>query len=64
MDKVDKKKATVKKNPIFLQSPHQVDIKNLVQCQKGFFAYFNALKTYSDKRRGSIKILRHFVDQV
>ena len=30
---------------IFLQSPHQVDIKNVVECQKEFFAYFNALET-------------------
>jgi hypothetical protein len=31
-----------------LQSHHQVDMKNVVECQKEFFAYFNALKTYSE----------------
>jgi hypothetical protein len=33
---------------IFLKSPHQVDMKNLVECKKYFFAYFNALETRSD----------------
>ena len=31
---------------IFFESPHQVDMKNVVKCQKHFFGYFNALKTY------------------
>ena len=31
---------------IFLQSPHQVDMKNIVKCYKHFFGYFNALKTH------------------
>ena len=31
----------------FLQSPHQVDMKNVVECWKEFFAYFNALETHS-----------------
>jgi hypothetical protein len=31
-----------------LQSTHQVDMKNIVECLKEFFAYFNALETYSD----------------
>ena len=31
---------------IFLESPHQVDMKNVVKCQKHFFCYFNALKTH------------------
>ena len=30
---------------IFLESPHQVDMKNVVKCYKHFFCYFNALKT-------------------
>ena len=30
---------------IFLQSTHQVDMKNIVECEKDFFAYFNALET-------------------
>ena len=29
---------------IFLESPHQVDMKNVVKCYKYFFDYFNALK--------------------
>ena len=29
----------------FLQSPHQVDMKNIVERQKDFFAYFNTLET-------------------
>ena len=35
MDKVDLKKNTVKKF-IFLQFSHQVDMKNVVECQKDF----------------------------
>ena len=48
MDKVDLKK----KHDffcIFLQSPYQVDMKNVVECQKDFIAYFNVLKTNSEK---------------
>ena len=30
-----------------MQSPYQVDMKNVVECKKEFFAYFNALETYS-----------------
>ena len=33
---------------IFLESPHQVDMKNVVKCYKHFFGYFNALKTHSE----------------
>ena len=42
-----KKKANVKKKVIVFQSPHQVDMKNVVECPREFFAYFNALETYS-----------------
>ena len=31
---------------IFLESPHQVDMKNIVKCYKHFFCYLNALKTH------------------
>ena len=31
---------------LFLESPHQVDMKNVVICYKHFFGYFNALKTH------------------
>ena len=34
----------------FLQSPYQVDMKNIVKCWKDFFGYFNALETHSEKR--------------
>ena len=46
MDKLDlKKKKTPGKKYFFLQSPHQVNMKNVVECQKEFFACFNALET-------------------
>ena len=46
MDKVNfKKKVTVIFFLHFLQSPHQVDMKNVGECQKEFFAYFNAVET-------------------
>ena len=32
---------------IFLESPHQVDMENVVKWYKHFFGYFNALKTHS-----------------
>ena len=33
---------------IFLQSPHQVDMKNVVKSSKHFFGYFNTLETHSN----------------
>ena len=30
---------------IFLPSPHQVDMKNVVKCLEDFFGYFNALES-------------------
>ena len=30
---------------VFLESPHQVDMKNVVKCYKHFVCYFHALKT-------------------
>ena len=35
---------------IFLESPHQIDMKNIVKCYKHFFGYFNALETYGVTR--------------
>ena len=32
---------------IFLESPHQVDMQNIVKRYKYFFGYFNALKSHS-----------------
>ena len=32
---------------IFLESPHQVDLKNIVKSSKHFFGYFNTLETRS-----------------
>ena len=31
----------------FFESPHQVDMKNIVKSSKHFFGYFNTLKTHS-----------------
>ena len=31
---------------IFLQFPHQVDVKNVVKCWKDFLSYFTTLETY------------------
>ena len=31
---------------IFLESPHQVDVKNIVKCWKDFLCYFTTLETY------------------
>ena len=33
---------------IFLKSPHQVDMKNVVKFSKHFFGYFNTLENHSD----------------
>ena len=38
-----------KKNCIFFQSTHQVDMKNIVECYKHFFGYFNALETNGEE---------------
>ena len=38
-------KPSWKKNCKFLQSIHQVDIKNVVKCWKDFFCYSNTLET-------------------
>ena len=33
---------------MFLESPHQVDLKKVVKSSKPFFGYFNTLETHSD----------------
>ena len=33
---------------IFFESPHQVDMKNVVKSSNHFFGYFNTLETHSD----------------
>ena len=33
---------------IFLKSPHQVDMKNVVKCWKDFLFYFTTLETYRE----------------
>ena len=33
---------------IFLESPHQVDMKNVVKYWKNFLSYFTTLETYRD----------------
>ena len=49
-DKVDLKKKGHRDfffiSFISLQSTDQVDMKNVVECYKEFFAYFNTLETY------------------
>ena len=35
---------------IFLESPHQVDMKNVVKSSKHFFGYFNTLESHSAHR--------------
>ena len=43
---IKKKSHREKKNfCIFFQSPHQVDMKNVVECPREFIAHFNALET-------------------
>ena len=37
---------------IFLESPHQVGMKNVVKSSKHFFGYFNTLETHSDRQTG------------
>jgi hypothetical protein len=32
---------------IFLETPHQVDMKNVVKSSKYFFGYFNTIETHS-----------------
>ena len=32
----------------FLESPHQVDMKNIVKSSKHFFGYFNTVETHSE----------------
>jgi hypothetical protein len=32
---------------VSLESPHQVDMKNVVESSKNFFGYFNTLETHS-----------------
>ena len=34
---------------IFLESPHQVNMKNVVKCSIHSFGYFNTLETHSEK---------------
>ena len=34
---------------IFLESPHQVDMKNVVKPSKHFFGYYNTLETHSEE---------------
>ena len=46
-DKVDQKKSHREKFffAFFFQSPHQVGMKNIVECPREYIAYFNALET-------------------
>ena len=35
---------------IFMESPHQEDMKNVVKSSKHFFGYFNTLEIHSDNK--------------
>ncbi len=69
-DKVDFKKSHREKKIfcINLQSTHQVDMKNVVDCPREFITYFNALETrgeivaYEIQKRCSYQIQKanHF----
>ena len=39
---------------IFLESPHQVDMKNVLKCYKHFFGYFYALKTHGVPKHNNL----------
>jgi hypothetical protein len=47
---------------IFLESPHQVDMRNVVKSSKHFFAYFNTQETHSTKQH-LFKYMQHKVHQ-
>ena len=52
-DKVDFKKSH-RENvffAFFLQSAHQVDMKNFIECYKEFLGCFNALETYGEVQK-------------
>ena len=40
---------------IFLEFPHQVDMKKIVNSSKHFFRYFNTLETHSELKCGFLK---------
>ena len=46
---------------IFLESPRQVDMKNVVKSSKHFFEYFNTQETHSEESSESflVKTLRN-----
>ena len=52
-----------KKIAFFLQSHHQVDMKNVVECPRGFFAYFNPLVTRGAKLLYRKKIGQYFAEK-
>ena len=55
---MDLKKTPKKKFCIFFQSTLQVGMKNIVECYKEFFGYFNALETngaLTEKIRGNFQ---------
>ena len=47
---------------IFLESPHQVDMKNVVKSSKHFFGYFNTLETHREgllQHKNHLRIQNH-----
>ena len=61
-DKVDLKKSHREKKffCIFFQSPHQVDMKNIVECHREFIAYFNGLETTCEWFMTTVSIIFAF----
>ena len=49
---------------IFLESPHQVDMKNVGKSSKHFFGYFSTLETHSEKVKSGKSNLLDFAAQV
>ena len=43
---------------IFLESPYQVDMKNVVKSSKHFFGYFNTLETHSAGSPQAVKVIK------
>ena len=52
---------------IFLESPHQVNMKNVVKTSKHFFGYFNTLETHSgalDTIGSNSEIVFHYFTRI
>ena len=45
---------------IFLESPHQVDLKNVVKSSKHFFGYFSTPETHSVMGKDQMQLHKDF----